>query len=66
MATITITIPDAQLQRVINGLCASVGTAATPANAKQVVLTYIKATVLAVEQQVAVQAIQPGPDPGLS
>jgi hypothetical protein len=66
MATITITIPDAQLQRVINGLCVAGRIPATPANAKQVVLDYIKGAVLNAEQLAAVQALPPGPDPGLS
>ena len=62
MASIIVTIPDAQLTRVVNGLCAMAGVAATPANAKVVVLSYIKTAVLSAEQQAAVQAIVPGPE----
>jgi hypothetical protein len=68
MATISITIPDPQLQRVINGLCAAAGVTATPAAAKQAVLDHIKATVLNSEAQAAVLALQATApvDPGLS
>jgi hypothetical protein len=68
MATIQITIPDAQLTRVVNGLCAAAGVTATPANAKQAVIDHVKATVLNAEQQAAIVALQTTPpvDPGLS
>jgi hypothetical protein len=68
LATITLTIPDAQLTRVVNGLCAAAGVTATPANAKQAVIDHVKATVLASEQQAAILALQNTPpvDPGLS
>lgn len=70
MAQMTIQIPDAQVNRVINALCSglfapTVGTAVltpidpTPALAKQVVIEYIKERVVAYEREQAVKAIPP-------
>jgi hypothetical protein len=77
MAQIAITIPDAQLSRVIAAFCNSYGyaeaVAITPGLtqaqfAKQQVLAFIRSTVINYEQNqavIAAQLIQP-PDPGLS
>jgi len=63
MATVTITIPDAVLTRVVNALCAAAGTQPSPANAKQAVISYIRQTVYNVEQG---QLTVPPPQPDLS
>jgi hypothetical protein len=68
MAVITLNIPDAQLPRIINGLCALNGVPATGANAKQVVVGWVTAMVLEQERlaaQAASLAGLPG-DPGLT
>lgn len=54
MATISITIPDATVSRVIPLLCAAGGfTDVTPANAKAAVMAYILRIVQSAEQQAA-------------
>lgn len=63
MATITLTIPDAQLPRVRAALCSTAGLPDTNANAKQAVIDWIKATVHSVEYTAAVQAQPPVPHP---
>jgi len=63
MASITLTIPDAQVTRVIDALCAGqMQDAVTPvpptaALAKQVVIDWIKARVLAYEEDQARKAL---------
>jgi hypothetical protein len=58
MAQITLTIPDEHVQRVIDALC--LGTAnpvpATPANAKDVVIQWVKDHVLEYEMEMARRA----------
>jgi len=70
MATITLTIPDAQVSRVITALCARPFFAVpiadpvdppTPAAAKQIVVDWIKLNVRAYEQ-IQIQLANPVPD----
>lgn len=61
MATITITIPDAVLSRVLEGMCAAGGWTAESAVpksafAKNMIIDYIKATVRRTEDRAASQA----------
>lgn len=63
MATVSITIPDAVVTRVVNALCAAAGTTPTAANAKAALIAYIRTTVYNVEQG---QMTQPPPTPDLS
>ena len=49
MASVNLTIPDAQLTRVVNALCAAEGLSASPANAKQALIRIIRRTVESVE-----------------
>lgn len=58
MATISITIADADLPRVIHALCVTAGVAETAANARQVVVQRVKDTVLNVEWSDAVNSAQ--------
>lgn len=58
MATISLTIPDAQLTRAVNALCAYGGfTTVSNANAKAALAQAVKNIVLAQEQLAAQQAI---------
>lgn len=50
MATISITIPDAQAARVISAVCKGAGLDPSPANAKQAIIAHIRATVANVER----------------
>lgn len=69
MAVIALTIPDAQLPRVIAALCARgatviagqppVAVPESPANAKAVAVAWIKETVLAFETTAAHAAVVP-------
>lgn len=56
MATITLTIPDAQLPRVRAALCLQAGLPDSNANAKQAVIDIVKGIVKAVEYKAAVDA----------
>jgi len=56
MATVSLTVPDAQLTRVVNALCDSAGVARSAANARAVLAAFIKRTVKDVEAAAAVQA----------
>jgi len=64
MANITLTIPDAQVPRVINALCAGLktptGQDATPtaALAKQVLIGIVKSRVIMYEEEQARLVIQ--------
>jgi len=49
MATISITIPDLQLPRVIAALCVPAGVPETPADAKAQVIEYVKERVKSYE-----------------
>lgn len=74
MATLTITIPDAQLTRVQTALCVPKGVPVTGPNAKDAVISLMKSAVFGYERgldEVDARAaydaaIQPGPDPGLT
>jgi hypothetical protein len=70
MATLTITIPDDQLLRVETALCTVNGVAVSAANAKQIVVNYIRQTVIGYETdqntRAAVAALTPPADPGLT
>ena len=66
MATITLTIPDAQLPRVTAALCSAAGIPDTAANAKTAVIEYIKSTVKAVEARAAATARAPLAEPDVS
>lgn len=61
MATVTLTIPDAHLTRVVNALCAAAGLPPSPANAKQAVLDHIRRTVANVERTPP----EPAPEPNV-
>jgi hypothetical protein len=58
MATMTITIPDAVLTRVITALCVSHNVPVTAANAKQEVINMIMARVKVYEGNQAAQTAQ--------
>jgi hypothetical protein len=64
MATLTLTIPDAQVNRVFNALAAAGSydpTRSTKAVFVQAMIAaYIKSVVVSQEQQAAVQAAQAG------
>lgn len=49
MATVSITLPDAELARIVHGLCVSAGLPESAANAKKALVAHIKATVRNVE-----------------
>lgn len=66
MATITLTIPDALLPRVRTALCIYGKVPDTNANAKQVVVDWVKSTVLMVEYAAATQAAPPIPVPDVT
>jgi hypothetical protein len=70
VATITLTIPDAQLARVVSALCRSGGKPASNANAKAVVIDMVRQTVVNVESTDAtaasLAALVPPADPGLT
>ncbi len=55
MATINIDVPAANSSRVIHALCSAAGLEESPANAKEAVLAWIKATVANVERAEAEQ-----------
>lgn len=60
MATLTLTIPDAQLQRVVVALCASDPANPMPstvANAKAVVIKWVLNTVTQYETKLAQAAV---------
>lgn len=59
MASITLTIPDAQLPRVRAALCSAAGLPDTNANAKAAVIIWIKSTVQSVEYQELAAAVPP-------
>ncbi len=54
MATISITIPDAQAERVTKALCGMVSLEPTPANAKKAIIELIKHRVATYERETAV------------
>lgn len=56
MATVTLSIPDQHLGRVVAALCSHAGSEPTPANAKAAVVAEIKAIVRGYERQQAQQA----------
>jgi hypothetical protein len=69
MATIVLNVPDPQLTRVVNALCALNGVPATGPNAKAVVVGWVTAMVLEQERIAAAStavAALPGTDPGIS
>lgn len=66
MATITLTIPDAQLPRVRAALCTNAGLPDSNANAKEAVIVWIKATVQSVEHLAAEAARPPIVDSDVS
>lgn len=71
MATITITIDDAQLPRVVEALCVTAGVSPpTGANAWAVVRDFIKRTTIEYErnrdQRAAAQAVPAPTDPGVT
>lgn len=73
MATLSITIDDAQLVRVRNAMCAHVGVdpstltaAQANATARAALVQTVKNIVREQEDLAARQAIQPGPDPAVS
>lgn len=66
MASITLTIPDAELPRVRAALCTAAGLSDSNANAKQAVINWVKTTVREVEYNAAVAARPPIVDPDLS
>jgi hypothetical protein len=71
MATMTITIPDAQLDRVVEAVCVTMGVGPpTPAVAKAAVIAWIRQTTLgyhgAKAQRAAVDQLPVQPDPGLT
>jgi hypothetical protein len=71
MATMTITIDDAQVSRVIEALCVTAGVApANAANARQVVRDWVKRTTLEYERRrdsvAAVQALPTPVDPAVT
>lgn len=55
MATITLTIPDNQEQRVMDALCNTAGVAVSGPNAKAVIANYIKAVVRRYEAKLSEQ-----------
>ena len=59
MATITLTIPNSDVDRVVTALCAAGNVDPTPANAKDVVRDMIRRTVANVEYAAAVAAAAP-------
>ena len=63
MATLTLTLADADLQRVIVALCNAGGTTPTPENARAFIIAYITQTVANVEEAAwrTAQAAQRGP-----
>lgn len=66
MATVTITIPDAHLPRVVHALCTDAGLPESNANAKQAIIIHIKKTVRRVEKMEAeVDAIEAIPPPNV-
>jgi hypothetical protein len=70
MATLTITIPDDQLTRVVTALCTLQGVAVSPANAKQVLIAHIKQIVYGFENdantRTAIAGLPALPDPGMT
>lgn len=50
MATVTLTIPDGYIDRIVTALCASTNTKKTNANAKKAIVEYIKSTTLTYER----------------
>lgn len=53
MATVTITIPDEYANIVVAALCDTEGTTPTAANAKKVVVNYIKDTTINYKRRLA-------------
>lgn len=66
MASITLTIPDADLPRVRAALCAHAGVADSNANAKAVVVTWVKGIVREFEYNAAVVARPPIVEPDVA
>lgn len=71
MATVTITIPDAQLDRVVEALCVTRGIGPpTPANAKAALVGWVKETTLNYDRQkahtAAVASVAAPTDPGVT
>ena len=63
MATITLTISDAQLARVRASLCATANLPDSNPNAKQAVINWAKEVVRAYEYNLALVALPPIVDP---
>ena len=57
MAEIKLTIPAGKLNRVVHALCVREGLEETPANAKQVLIQFIKREVWRVETREAEAAV---------
>ena len=66
MATITLTIPDAALPRVVAALCRAAGLPVTGPNAKASLILWIKTTVRNIEASDAEQARAPLVPPDVS
>jgi hypothetical protein len=71
MATMTITIPDSELSRVVEALCVTQGVGpVNPANGRLAVVSWMKRTVLEYDRSkannAAVAAVAPPSDPGLT
>jgi hypothetical protein len=57
MAVFSLTIPDAEVDRVTAAMCASWGYAeVSPANATLALISYIQATVVNIETEAATQS----------
>jgi len=66
MASINLTIPDAQLPRVRAALCAQAGLAESNANAKEALIQWVKQVVRGYERDAAVAAQPPVVEPDVS
>jgi hypothetical protein len=70
MATVTITIPDAQLPRVIEALCVGASLPQSAANARQAVINWVTTTTKEYEldrdRRAAVAAVAPPADPAIT
>ena len=65
MASLTLNLADADLQRIVNALCTAGGYEPSLANARKFVVDYVRTTVANVEetQWRLSQAAQRGPNP---